>query len=110
MRPFPEGKELVKKLKEAGISAWNFSLFNFKVSTSLISLSKKAYQLYTSDLIFVFSKKSIYFTQLYLNYHNLVWPSHPKYYAIGKNTAFFLKKYVLKKVYFPKKKKIVKVY
>ncbi|QCI17385.1 uroporphyrinogen-III synthase [Buchnera aphidicola (Aphis helianthi)] len=97
MRPSPEGEKLAKILNYIGISSWHFSLFNFLPSTSPISLSKKIYELYTSDVILIFSKKSIYYTNLYLINNNLNWPISPDYYAIGKGTALFLKKYIKKK-------------
>ncbi|QCI21293.1 uroporphyrinogen-III synthase [Buchnera aphidicola (Hyperomyzus lactucae)] len=110
MRPSPAGEELVNNLNNIGIPSWHFSLFDFYPSLSSISLSKKANELYKSNIILVFSKKSIYYTNLYLTRHNLRWPSHARYYAIGKSTAFFLYKYIKKKFFFLKKKRIVKVY
>lgn len=110
MRPSPVGEELVKNLNEIGISAWHFSLFDFHPSISPISLSKRINELYTSNIILVFSKKSIYYTNLFLQKNNLQWPSHAKYYAIGKSTANFLYRHIKKKLLFRKKKKIVKLY
>ncbi|WAI18282.1 MAG: uroporphyrinogen-III synthase [Buchnera aphidicola (Acyrthosiphon caraganae)] len=107
-RPSPEGEELVNNLNKIGIPAWHFPLFDFYPSVSPISLSKKINELYQSKIILVFSKKSIYFTNLYLIKNNLEWPSNVKYYAIGKSTAFFLNNYIKKKFFFLKKKKIVK--
>lgn len=110
MRPSPEGEKLVNILNDIGILSWHFSLFDFLPSTSSISLSKKIYKLYISDIILIFSKKSVYYTNLYLNQNNLHWPIIPDYYTIGQGTAIFLKKYVKKKFYFQKMKKIVKLY
>ncbi|WP_261979682.1 uroporphyrinogen-III synthase [Buchnera aphidicola] len=109
MRPSPTGEELVKNLNEIGIDSWHFSLFDFFPSMSSISLSNKINSLYHSNVILIFSKKSIYYTNLYLKKNNLKWPSDAKYYAIGKSTAMFLHKYVKKKLFFLKKK-IVKIY
>jgi len=110
IRPSPSGEELVKYLNKIGISSYSFSLFDFYPSVSSISLSKKINELYQSNIILVFSKKSIYYTNLYLTKNNLRWPSCARYYAIGKSTALFLYKYIKKKLFFLKKKKIVKVY
>lgn len=110
MRPAPEGKKLANLLNYMGIVSWHFSLFNFLPSESAISLSKKIYELYTADIILIFSKKSVYYTNLYLNKNNLHWPIDPDYYAIGQGTAVFLKKYVKKKFYFQKMQKIAKLY
>ncbi|WP_284443200.1 uroporphyrinogen-III synthase [Buchnera aphidicola] len=110
VRPSPSGEELAKNLNKIGIPSWHFSLFDFYPSTSPISLSKKINELYESKIIVIFSKKSIFYTNLYLKNNNLKWPFHVKYYAIGKSTAFFLKKYIKKKLLFLQKKKTVKVY
>ena len=97
MRPFPEGKELVQSLNKIDILSWHFSLFYFTENTGKNSLSKKFYELLKSDIVLTFSKKAIYYTNIYLKKNNLMWPMHPKYYAIGKSTAFALQKYVKKK-------------
>lgn len=110
MRPSPEGEKLVNILNNIGILSWHFSLFNFSPSSSTISLSKKKYELYTSDVMIIFSKKSVHYTNLYLNKNNLHWPLNPDYYAIGKGTAIFLEKYIKKKFCFQMMKKIVKLY
>ncbi len=110
MRPSPEGEKLVNILNNMGILSWHFSLFNFLPSLSSISLSKKIYELYTSDIILFFSKKSVYYTNVYLNQNNLHWPIEPDYYTIGQGTAIFLNKYIKKKFYFQKFQKIVKLY
>lgn len=109
MRPSPTGEELAKNLNKIGISSWHFSLFDFFPSISSISLSKKIDMLYKSNVILVFSKKSIYYTNLYLIKNNLQWPLNVKYYAIGKSTAIFLYRYVKKKLFFLNKK-TVKIY
>lgn len=108
MRPSPTGEELVNDLNKIGIPSWHFSLFNFYPSLSEKSLSKKVHKLYQSKIILVFSKKSIYYTDLYLTKNNLKWPYYAKYYAIGKSTASFLYNYIKKKFFFLEKKKIVK--
>ncbi|QCI19099.1 uroporphyrinogen-III synthase [Buchnera aphidicola] len=96
-RPSPEGEKLAKILNCIGILSWHFPLFNFLPSTSSISLSKKICELYKSDIILIFSKRSVYYTNLYLNENNLHWPLNPDYYAIGNGTAIFFQKYVKKK-------------
>ncbi|ALD15512.1 hypothetical protein IX46_03060 [Buchnera aphidicola (Aphis glycines)] len=101
MRPSPEGEKLVNILNKIGILSWHFSLFNFSPSSSLISISKKKHELYTADIMIIFSKRSVYYTNLYLNKNNLNWPLNPDYYAIGKGTAIFLEKYIEKKILFP---------
>lgn len=110
MRPSSEGRKLANILNNIGILSWHISLFDFLPSTTSISLSKKKYELYTSDKIIIFSKKSVYYTNLYLNKNNLHWPLSPDYYTIGKGTALVLKKYIKKKFYFQKMKKIVNLY
>lgn len=100
-RPSPEGEKLTYSLNNIGIPAWHFSLFKFFPSISKKSLPKKFYELYTSDVIIVFSKKSIYYTNLFLKKNNLQWPSYPEYYAIGNSTALFLYKYIKKKIFTP---------
>jgi len=110
IRPSPSGEELVNYLNQIGIFSCYFSFFDFYPSFSSISLSKKIDELYQSNIILVFSKKSIHYTNLYLTNNNLRWPSCARYYAIGKSTASFLYKYVKKKLFFLKKKKIVKAY
>ncbi|WP_261979538.1 uroporphyrinogen-III synthase [Buchnera aphidicola] len=110
MRPSPEGEKLVNILNNIGIMSWHFSLFNFLPSTSSMNLSKKLHELYTSDIVLIFSKKSVYYVNLYLNKNNLDWPLSPDYYTIGKGTAIFLKQHIKKKFYFQRMKKIVKLY
>lgn len=110
MRPSPSGEELVKNLNTLNINSWHFSFFNFAPSVSNQNLSNKIFELYQSNIILVFSKMSIYYTNLYLKKNNLKWPAHVKYYAIGHNTAACLRKYVKKKFFFLKIKKIVKNY
>ncbi|WP_261979413.1 uroporphyrinogen-III synthase [Buchnera aphidicola] len=110
MRPSPVGEELVKNLNNIGIPAWHFALFDFYPSFSSISLSKKINELYKSNIILVFSKQAVYYTNIYLINNNLTWPTGPRYYAIGKKTAFLLYKTIKKKLFFLKTKKIVKVY
>lgn len=102
MRPSPSGEELVNNLNKLNIQSWHFSFFNFLPSLSKNSLLKRQIKLYESDIILVFSKMSIYYTNLYLKKNNLQWPNHVKYYAIGQNTADLLSKYV-KTIFFPKK-------
>ncbi|QCI17960.1 uroporphyrinogen-III synthase [Buchnera aphidicola (Acyrthosiphon lactucae)] len=103
IRPSPTGEELVNDLNKIGIPSWHFSLFDFYPSFSSRSLSKKINELYRSKIILIFSKKSIYYTNLYLINNNLKWPVDAKYYAIGKSTAFFLYKYIKKKLFFLQK-------
>lgn len=110
MRPSPEGEDLVNNLKKIGIHAWHFSFFDFYSSTSLVNLSNKVNDLYESNIIIIFSKKSIYYTNLYLKNHNLQWPFDAEYYTVGQSTALSLYKHVKKKLFFPKNKKIVKIY
>lgn len=104
MRPSPVGEELVKNLNKIGVPSWHFSLFDFFPSLSAISLSQNINELYTSNVILVFSKNAIYYTNLYFKKNNLQWPSHVKYYAIGKSTANVLYRYIKKKIIFPKKR------
>lgn len=110
MRPTNSGKKLVDDLKKINISSWNFSFFNFYPSLSSINLSNKINELYNSNIVVVFSKTCIYYTNLFLEDHNLTWPSYVKYFTIGKSTAIDLCKYVKKKSFFLKMKKIVKIY
>lgn len=110
MRPLLSGEELVNNLNSIGIPSWHFSLFDFYPSIGLMNLSKKISELYKTNIILVFSKQSIYYTNLYLKNNDLKWPSYPRYYAIGKSTACFLYKHVKKKFFFLKIRKIVKVY
>ncbi|QCI24084.1 uroporphyrinogen-III synthase [Buchnera aphidicola (Macrosiphoniella sanborni)] len=107
MRPSPVGEELVNDLNKCNIKSWHFSLFTFLPSLSKKSLSKKITKLYEANIILVFSKMSVYYTNLYLKNNNLQWPSHVIYYAIGQSTANLLNQYVKKKFFF-QKKKIVK--
>ncbi|CAL4325977.1 Uroporphyrinogen-III synthase [Buchnera aphidicola (Hyalopterus amygdali)] len=102
MRPSPEGEELVHYLNNAGIFSFHFSFFDFYPSTSKNRISKKIYDLYISDIILIFSKKSINYINIYFLKKKLIWPIYPKYYAIGESTAIFLSKYVQKKIFFPK--------
>lgn len=104
MRPSPEGEELVYYLNNIGIFSYHFSLFNFHPSKTENSLSKKYFELYISDIILVFSKKSIYYINMYFEKNNLIWPIYPEYYAIGKKTAFILQKYVKKRIFIPENK------
>lgn len=110
MKPSPLGKDLVENLKKIGINAWHFSFFDFYPSTSLINLSNKIDDFYKSDVIIIFSKQCIYYTNLYLKNHNLQWPYSPVYYTIGQSTAFSLYKHVKKKLFFLKIKKTAKIY
>lgn len=103
-RPSPEGEELAYNLNNIGIFSLHFSLFDFYPSKGKNSISKKIYELYISDIILIFSKKSIYYINMYFKKNNLIWPIYPKYYAIGKSTALILQKYVKKKIFFPKNK------
>lgn len=104
MKSLPEGKELVNDLNDIGINSWHASLFDFYPSISLKNLSNKINELYKSDIILIFSKKAIYYTDLYLKNNNLTWPSYPRYYTIGKSTAIFLYQHIKKKIFFSKKK------
>lgn len=103
MRPSPLGEELVNNLNKYNIKSWHFSFFTFLPSISKISLAKKIKDLYQANIILVFSKTSIYYTNLYLNNHNLKWPTNAVYYAIGSSTANLLNTYVKKRIIFPKK-------
>ncbi|MCU4137215.1 uroporphyrinogen-III synthase [Buchnera aphidicola (Sitobion miscanthi)] len=105
IRPSPTGEELANDLNNIGIPSWHFSLFDFYPSSSSISLSKKINILYQSKIILIFSKKSVYYTNLYLKKNNLKWPFHARYYAIGKSTAFFLYNYIKKNFFSYKKRK-----
>lgn len=100
IKPVVSGKKLVKKLKKIGINSWNFSFFDFFPSNSSINLSNKINELYKSNIIVLFSKQSVYYTNLYLNTNNLKWPDSAKYFTIGKSTALFLYKYIKKKFFF----------
>lgn len=110
MRPSDEGKKLMHKLKKIGIFSCHFFFFSFYPSTSSISLSKRINELYNSDIVLLFSKKSVHYTNLYLKKNHLKWPSQAQYFTIGKSTASFLYKFVKKKLFFLKYKKIVKIY
>ncbi|ANZ22764.1 uroporphyrinogen-III synthase [Buchnera aphidicola (Diuraphis noxia)] len=110
MRPERLGKDLVNNLNKIGIKSWHFSFFDFDISTSSMNLSNKCNELYQSNIIVLFSKRSIYYTNLYLKHNNLKWPDNVKYFTIGQSTALFLYKYVKKKYFSLKKKKIVRIY
>jgi hypothetical protein len=65
-RPSPEGEELVNNLNNVGIFSSHISLFDFYPSEGKNSIPKKVYALYKSDIIVIFSKKSIYYINTYL--------------------------------------------
>ena len=68
-----------------------------------MNLLNKINELYKLNIIFIFSKKSIYYTNLYLKSHDLQFPFHERYYIFGKRTKLFIYRYIQKKIFFLKK-------
>lgn len=92
-RPLPEANVLVSNLIKLGYQAYSMPLIHFLPGKDLNILSFKLNKLNKNDYIFMFSKRSVYFTNKKMIKHKLYWPKNIYYYAIGQQTASLMNLY-----------------
>ena len=89
-RPSPQGEELVSRLRALGQVAWSFPLIEFSPGRELSTLSRSLNALGDGDLVFALSQHAVSFAHAQLQQQHLLWPTTPRYFAIGRTTALAL--------------------
>ena len=86
-RPSPQSEELVSRLRALGQVAWSFPLIEFSPGRELGTLSRSLNALGDGDLVFALSQHAVSFAHAQLQQQHLLWPTAPRYFAIGRTTA-----------------------
>ena len=89
-RPSLQGEELVSRLRSLGQVAWSFPLIEFTPGRELNTLSQRLKTLGDGDLVFALSQHAVSFAHAQLQQQHLLWPTAPRYFAIGRTTALAL--------------------
>ncbi|MBT0725592.1 uroporphyrinogen-III synthase [Rosenbergiella sp. S61] len=100
-RPFPEGQQLVDRLRLTGRQAWHLPLIDFLPGHQLPEFSSQLATLNRGDLIIAVSARVLTYVGPYLLAENTAWPADVNYFAIGKNSALALHRYCQQAVDFP---------
>ncbi len=86
-RPLPQGEALVSRLRAMGRVAWSFPLIEFTPGRELPALCDALARLGPDDLLFALSQHAVEFAHARLQQQGLLWPTSPRYFAIGRTTA-----------------------
>ncbi|VYU54205.1 uroporphyrinogen-III synthase [Metakosakonia massiliensis] len=89
-RPSPAGDILVSRLRALGRAAWSFPLIEFSPGRELHTLPARLATLDANALVFVLSQQAVTFADACLKQAHAVWPTSPRYFAIGRATALAL--------------------
>ncbi|HEI8868062.1 TPA: uroporphyrinogen-III synthase [Serratia odorifera] len=105
-RPSPFGEQLVSRLRVLGRVAYHAPLIDFAPGADLPILPQALQQQREGDLVFVLSQHSVNYANSVMGRAGLPWPSKPRYYAIGRNTALALHRITSLPVEFPQERQI----
>lgn len=89
-RPSPSGEQLVSRLRALGQVAWHFPLIEFSPGRELPALTDALVALREGDLLFALSQHAVTFAHARLQQAGRLWPTAPRYFAIGRTTALAL--------------------
>ena len=100
-RPLPQGEALVSRLRAMGRVAWSFPLIEFTPGRELPALGDALARLGPDDLLFALSQHAVEFAHARLQQQGLLWPTSPRYFAIGRTTALALHTVSRQHIHYP---------
>ena len=108
-RPLPQGEALVSRLRAMGRVAWSFPLIEFTPGRELPALGDALARLGPDDLLFALSQHAVEFAHARLQQQGLLWPTSPRYFAIGRTTALALHTVSGQHIHYPLDREISEV-
>ena len=99
-RPAPQGEHLCQQLQQAGVATCYQPLIQFCAGRTT-DLQQQLQSLAPTDFVIAVSQPAVRYSDQQVAENGGVWPTHPKYLAIGQHTAQLLSHKVGQAVLYP---------